>query len=251
MGRQPGAGPVDTGKDGSWTDRGGPRSGSPAEAQAGRRCFPLLLCSPLRRARDTGEEAGFGDHAVLCDELREWDYGDHEGLTTAEVRTRDPGWDRWRDGCPGDERPGQVGARVDRVLALVPGARHVLIFARMVMSCARWLPGGCSWSRAPVLASRSAPALSRCSDTSERRESFRAGTPRATMTCSLQTPSQAELRPELGTVAGEPCQRGPITGHAPARSLLGIDPSADRAGPGPAVPPAGDHRDPRARSKLA
>jgi broad specificity phosphatase PhoE len=102
----------------------------------------MVLCSPLRRARETCEEAGFGDRAVFCDELREWDYGDYEGLTTAEIRTRDPGWDLWRDGCPGGERPGQVGARVDRMLALVPGVGHVVIFAHghvLRVMAARWL----------------------------------------------------------------------------------------------------------------
>jgi probable phosphoglycerate mutase len=102
----------------------------------------MVLCSPLRRARETCEEAGFGHRAVLCDELREWDYGDYEGLTTAEIRARDPGWDLWRDGCPGGERPDQVGARVDRMLALVPDVRHVLIFAHghvLRVMAARWL----------------------------------------------------------------------------------------------------------------
>ncbi len=102
----------------------------------------MVLCSPLRRARETCEKAGFGDHAVLCDDLREWDYGEYEGLTTAEIRTRDPGWDLWNDGCPGGEGPGQVGARVDRMLAVVPGVRHVLIFAHghvLRVMAARWL----------------------------------------------------------------------------------------------------------------
>ena len=54
--------------------------------------LPNGALQPLRRARETCDAAGFGDHAVLCDELREWDYGDYEGLTTAEIRTRDPGW---------------------------------------------------------------------------------------------------------------------------------------------------------------
>ena len=52
------------------------------------------------------------------------------------------GWDLWRDGCPGGERPGQVGARVDRLLALVAGDKHVLIFAHghvLRVIAARWL----------------------------------------------------------------------------------------------------------------
>jgi probable phosphoglycerate mutase len=63
-------------------------------------------------------------------------------LTAAEIRARDPGWNPWRVGCPGGERPGEVGARADRVLALVPGVRHVLIFAHghaLRVMAARWL----------------------------------------------------------------------------------------------------------------
>ncbi len=78
--------------------------------------FELVLCSPLRRARETCELAGFGDRAELCDDLEEWDYGRYEGLTRAEVLEQDPDWNLWRDGCPDGESPAAVGARVDRVL---------------------------------------------------------------------------------------------------------------------------------------
>ena len=66
-----------------------------------------MLCSPLQRARETCELAGFGDVAELDDDLHEWDYGDYEGLTTPEIRARDPDWNLWRDGCPGGETPGR------------------------------------------------------------------------------------------------------------------------------------------------
>ena len=105
--------------------------------------FEFVLCSPLRRARETCELAGFGDSAELCPDLVEWDYGRYEGLTTPEIKTQDPDWNLWRDGCPDGESPAEVGARVDRVLArfaqvesaaLCFGHAHVL----RVLT-ARWL----------------------------------------------------------------------------------------------------------------
>lgn len=47
----------------------------------------------------------------------EWDYGVHEGRTTADIRSEDPGWELWRDGAPGGESPGDVARRMDRVVA--------------------------------------------------------------------------------------------------------------------------------------
>ena len=75
-----------------------------------------MLVSPLRRARETCELCGLGDRAEVCDALHEWDYGDYEGLTTAQIHERRPDWNLWRDGCPGGELPAQVGARADRVI---------------------------------------------------------------------------------------------------------------------------------------
>ena len=49
-------------------------------------------------------------------DLAEWDYGDYEGLTTAEIRRERPGWDLFDDGCPGGEDADDVGRRVDRVI---------------------------------------------------------------------------------------------------------------------------------------
>jgi probable phosphoglycerate mutase len=76
-----------------------------------------VLRSPLLRARETCRLAGFEDVAQTCEDLREWDYGEYEGLTTPQIRERDPDWNLWRDGCPGGELPDQIAARVDRVLA--------------------------------------------------------------------------------------------------------------------------------------
>jgi broad specificity phosphatase PhoE len=84
--------------------------------------FSLVLTSPLRRARETCELAGYGNSAVVCDDLREWDYGEYEGLTTPQIRERDPSWSLWTDGCPGGEQPAQVGARADGALKRLRGA---------------------------------------------------------------------------------------------------------------------------------
>ncbi len=106
--------------------------------------FALVLCSPLRRARQTCELAGFASAGVqLCDDLREWDYGEYEGLTTPEIREIDPNWNLWRDGCPGGESPDEVGERVDRVLARCRSAEgDALAFAHghvLRVLTARWL----------------------------------------------------------------------------------------------------------------
>jgi probable phosphoglycerate mutase len=105
--------------------------------------FSVVLCSPLRRARETCELAGFGELAALDEDLREWDYGEYEGLTTPEIRARDPDWSLWRDGCPGGETPSQVGARADRVLARLRDAGgDALAFAHghiLRVLTARWI----------------------------------------------------------------------------------------------------------------
>ena len=98
------------------TEQGRARARHVGTELAGRD-FELVLCSPLRRARETCELAGFGDVAVICNDLHEWDYGEYEGLTTPEIRERRPDWNLWRDGCPDGETPSQVGGRADRVLA--------------------------------------------------------------------------------------------------------------------------------------
>jgi broad specificity phosphatase PhoE len=75
----------------------------------------LVLCSPRRRAVDTAELAGLAVDAV-DDDLAEWDYGDYEGLTTAQIRERVPGWSLWTHPVPNGETAAQVSARADRVL---------------------------------------------------------------------------------------------------------------------------------------
>src|SRR5258708_2131684 len=92
--------------------------------------FAKVFTSPLQRARRTCELAGFGDRAEVDADLVEWNYGRYEGLTTAEILKENPGWQLFRDGCPGGESVAQIGARADRALARVRAAQgDVLLFS--------------------------------------------------------------------------------------------------------------------------
>lgn len=105
--------------------------------------FELVLTSPLQRARHTAALAGFGDQAVVEPNLREWDYGDYEGITTADIRESRPGWTVFGDGCPGGETVEEVGTRIDLVIARVrQSSGQVLAFAHghsLRVLAARWL----------------------------------------------------------------------------------------------------------------
>ncbi len=79
--------------------------------------FTQVLVSPRLRAQQTCELAGLGAASRVEPDLAEWDYGDYEGLRTADIRRDNPGWNIWRDGCPGGESPAQVSARADRLIA--------------------------------------------------------------------------------------------------------------------------------------
>ncbi len=79
--------------------------------------FTHVLVSPRLRARRTCELAGCGAESVIEPDLAEWDYGDHEGRRSVDIRKEDPGWNIWRDGCPGGESPADVSARADRLIA--------------------------------------------------------------------------------------------------------------------------------------
>jgi len=79
--------------------------------------FAAVLVSPLQRARQTCDLAGLGAKAEICDDLREWNYGSYEGLTTAEIRRSVPGWTIWSHPCPEGEDAHAVEARCKRVIA--------------------------------------------------------------------------------------------------------------------------------------
>jgi probable phosphoglycerate mutase len=98
----------------SLTDAGREQGASVGKVLGGRE-FALVLSSPLSRARDTCELAGYGDVAEIDDDLREWDYGEYEARTTDDIRMERPGWTVWM-GSPGGESLDDVGARARRVL---------------------------------------------------------------------------------------------------------------------------------------
>ena len=95
--------------------------GEDAARQLGQRlrdiAFARVVTSPLLRARRTCELAGLGPVAEIKPDLAEWDYGDYEGQTTAEIYEARPGWKLFRDGCPRGETPSQVSSRADRIIA--------------------------------------------------------------------------------------------------------------------------------------
>jgi probable phosphoglycerate mutase len=105
--------------------------------------FAAVLTSPLQRAVRTCELAGFRSAAEIEPDLVEWNYGAYEGRTTAEIRAERPGWQLFRDGCPGGESPDQIGARADRVVRRVRAIEgNVLLFSSghfLRVFGARWL----------------------------------------------------------------------------------------------------------------
>jgi broad specificity phosphatase PhoE len=105
--------------------------------------FALVLTSPLSRARETCRLAGLGDHAQVREDLCEWDYGEYDGRTTADIRKERPGWAIFKDGVIGGETVDEVGVRVDRVIAEAAAADGpVALFAHghlLRILAARWL----------------------------------------------------------------------------------------------------------------
>ena len=105
--------------------------------------FASVFTSPLRRAMQTCALAGFGAVAEIDRDLVEWNYGDYEGLRTAEIHAKRPDWELFRDGCPNGESPQQVGARADRVVSRIRAIKgNVLVFSSghfLRVFAARWL----------------------------------------------------------------------------------------------------------------
>jgi len=102
-----------------------------------------VFTSPLRRAARTCELSGYANTAVVDPDLVEWDYGEYEGRRTAEILAECPGWQLFRDGCPGGESPHAVAERADRVVGRVRAIQaNILLFSSghfIRVLAARWL----------------------------------------------------------------------------------------------------------------
>lgn len=127
--------------------------------------FAKVFTSPLQRASRTCALAGFGAIAEVDADLVEWDYGEHEGRTSAEIHAVCPTWDLFQDGCPAGESPVQVSERADRVVQSIRAVSgNVLLFSSghfIRVLAARWLglgPG--SAGRYLLLSTASLSALS-------------------------------------------------------------------------------------------
>ena len=105
--------------------------------------FDLVLTSPMARAVETATIAGFGKQAQVESDLLEWNYGEYEGITTAQIHETRPDWNLFRDGAPGGEDAVAIGARVDRVLEKVRSVEGtVALFAHghvLRVLGARWV----------------------------------------------------------------------------------------------------------------
>jgi broad specificity phosphatase PhoE len=124
------------------TENGRRQAAELRDGLAGR-SFARVISSPLSRALETCRLAGLGDAAEVTGDLCEWDYGEYEGITTAEIRKSRPGWTLWRDGCPGGETAADVGRRTDHVIDSLDGVDgDVAVFAHghvLRVLTARWL----------------------------------------------------------------------------------------------------------------
>jgi len=140
----------------SWTDvpltaHGRARAVELRDYLAGT-AFKKVLVSPMSRARETCEIAGFGGQADVEPGLMEWDYGESEGKTTNEIRLAkgDPEWSVWTREIVGGEAVEAVGVRADGVIAraldgALPGAgdgERVALYAHahiLRILAARWI----------------------------------------------------------------------------------------------------------------
>ncbi len=105
--------------------------------------FDHVLSSPARRAQRTCALAGLDGPAEIEPDLAEWDYGDYEGRTSRDIRQDRPGWNVFRDGCPGGESVAAITLRADRLVTRAAALHgNVALFSSGQFGCslaARWI----------------------------------------------------------------------------------------------------------------
>ena len=110
--------------------------------------FTRVLTSPRQRARRTCELVGLSAAAEIEPDLSEWDYGDYEGQRSQDICDGRPGWNIFRDGCPGGESSARIGERVDRLIARLRTLEgNIALFSHGELG--RVMPA--RWIGAPVL----------------------------------------------------------------------------------------------------
>jgi broad specificity phosphatase PhoE len=136
-----------------------------------RGTYPYVFTSPLQRASRTCDLAGFGPSAYVDPDLVEWNYGDYDGLTTAEICQVRPGWQVFRDGCPGGESVAEIAARADRLIGRLRMLNSTaLLFSSghfMRVFAARWLDLDPSCGRLFLLSTTTLSVLGYQHSTSE------------------------------------------------------------------------------------
>ncbi len=123
--------------------------------------FAHVFTSPLQRAKRTCELAGYTP--LIDPALMEWDYGTYEGLKSAEIKLRAPGWELFRDGCPSGESVAAMAARVDAVVARLKAlSGNILVFAHghlLRVLAARWVNQPVPFARSLLLSTATVSIL--------------------------------------------------------------------------------------------
>lgn len=91
----------------------------------------LIITSPRKRAIETKDlliqnvpkEIKANIKVEIDDDIREWEYGDYEGLLTSEIKElrrkhglESKDWNIWEYGCENGEVAEQVTVRIDRII---------------------------------------------------------------------------------------------------------------------------------------
>ena len=206
-------------RSGAWPDRhtGRTRRAADGATASGRRgarraAARRRVCAgarqPVGAGAADGGAGGLRRAAGARRGLMEVDYGEYEGRTTAEIQRARPGWDLWRDGCPGGETIAEAAARAERVIARVRA-----VGGRRCSSATATSRG-----RSPRARSGSTPTT--------------AGTSRSTpRACRSSAPSTPPPRCGCGTTRATCSRRGPSLAAAAVALLARVDGAWAGGGP--------------------